>query len=96
MAACVYALGVRTERLAEMTLESVELILLCWSGLSDEMGTWWQQQSELWSQNAQRSSDLRLQSLQIRLLKDVPADEFLRLHIVPLRGMTPHPLWFLD
>ncbi len=96
MNACVYALGVRTDRLAEMTLESVELILLCWSELSDEAETWWQQQSELWSQNAQRSSDHRLQSLQIRLLKDVPADKLLRLHIVPLRGMTPHPLWFLD
>jgi len=92
----VYALAVRTDRLVQMSLASVELFLLTWSPLSDDAQTYWESQSEQWTQNALRSTDHRLRSLQIVELSKMSAADLLSMQVVPLRGLTPHPLWHLD
>ena len=92
----VYALAVRSDRLVSMSLESVELLLLCWKDLSSDALEFWESQSEAWSQSALRTQSHRLQSLQVVTLADLSAEDFLRLQVVPLRGLTPHPLWHAD
>lgn len=92
----IYALAVRTDRLVQMSLASVELFLLTWAPLSDDSRTYWESQSESWTQNALRSADHRLQSLKIVELSQISASDLLTMQVVPLRGLTPHPLWHLD
>jgi hypothetical protein len=79
-----------------MSMASVELFLLTWAPLSDDSRTYWESQSESWTQNALRSTDHRLQSLQIVELSQISAADLLTMQVVPLRGLTPHPLWHLD
>lgn len=92
----VYAIGVRSDRLAEMTLESVEIVLLCWREPSIEAKQFWDACSEEWSQIALRSTDHRLRPLRLVLLDETSAADLLKLHVVPLTGLTPHPLWYAD
>ena len=92
----VYAIGVRTDRLVEMTLDSVEIFLLCWHEPSDAGRLFWESCSEEWSQIALRSGDHRLRPLQVKMLDDTSSAELIRLQVVPLRGLTPNPLWYLD
>lgn len=92
----IHALAVRTDRLVEMSMASAEFFLLTWAPLSEDSTTFWESQSETWSQNALRSTDHRLQSLQIVELSQISAADLLTMQVVPLRGLTPHPLWHVD
>lgn len=92
----VYALAVRSDRLVSMSLESVEMLLLCWKELSSDARAFWDGQSEAWSQSALRTNSHRLQSLQLVMLSNLSAEDLLRLQVVSLRGLTPHPLWHAD
>lgn len=92
----IYALAVRTDRLVQMSMASAEFFLLTWAPLSDDSRTFWESQSETWSQNALRTADHRLQTLQIVELSQISAADLLKMQVVPLRGFTPHPLWHLD
>lgn len=92
----VYAIGVRTDRLVEMTLDSVEIFLLCWHEPSDAARSFWESCSEEWSQIALRSGDHRLRPLQFKMLDETSAAELIRLQVVPLTGLTPNPLWYAD
>lgn len=96
VADAVYAIGVRSDRLADMTLESVEIVLLCWRELSPDAHRFWEVCSEEWSGIALRSADHRLRPLQFRMLDDMTAADLLRLQVVPLTGLTPHPLWYAE
>ncbi len=92
----VYAMGVRADRLASMGLESIEIFLLCHNEPGEAARAFWESESEAWAQEALRSSECRLQELRVVLLQEMSAKDFLELQVVPLRGMTPHPLWHVD
>ncbi|MBK9296017.1 MAG: helix-turn-helix domain-containing protein [Candidatus Microthrix sp.] len=92
----VYAIGVRTDRLVEMTLDSVEIFLLCWHEPSDAGRLFWESCSEEWSQIALRSGDHRLRPLQVKMLDDTSSAELIRLQVVPSSmdtGRTPFGIW---
>ena len=96
VADAAYAIGVRSDRLADMTLESVEIALLCWRELSPDAHRFWEVCLEEWSGITLRSADHRLRPLQFRMLDDMTAADLLRLQVVPLTGLTPHPLWYAE
>ena len=92
----VYAIAVRSERLAEMTLASVEIFVLCRKEPTPDGRAFWEECSEEWSQIAFRSGDHRLRPVEFKVLDEMPASELLRLQVVPLLALTPHPLWYAN
>lgn len=78
-----------------MDLESIEIFPLCHSKPGGAARVFWESESESWAQVALRSSECRLQELRVVLLEEMSAKDFLDVQVVPLRGMTSHPLWHL-
>ncbi|MCB2413245.1 hypothetical protein LGT39_10365 [Demequina sp. TTPB684] len=91
----VWAVAVRNDRLVEMSMDAVQVFVLSHEQLSNEAQEFWIEQSEDWSESALRSNDQHLMPVRFEVLTELSAADFLSLQVVPLRGMTPHPLWDL-